>query len=775
MRPTGQLPMPLLLQALILLLVASNAATNAASVIERLLPANVIAGAAITVTNLVNPGAEVLVYAIEESVPTGWSISQVNSFGSVDLEQGKIKWGPFFDNQPRVLTYRLRPPTMARGEIDFSGMGSFNGATVPITGATRMRVSAGEIPGGSNEIISRLPPLYLPGGTLNLTNQVRLASETLVYAIEDQVPKGWQIGEVNHGGQFDAAAGKIKWGPFFDRVERELICELKPPNSSTGLVTFAGLGSFDGEEIAVGGNRQRLASLSTVVREMPAQFQPSERISVTLVATPAPKTTVFAIQESIPKGWSVGEISHDGTFDPQLRTMKWGPFFTDANTRITYTATAPDAVTNGLATFAGLAVFDGLSVPIIGQGQLMALASQVVREMSAEFLAGTPLTITNRAIPDVTVTTYAVEDEVPVGWIVESMSHDGKFDVTERKVKWGPFFDREHRLLTCTLMSPANVQGTVFFKGTGSFNGLGARIAGRQETRAVSLASLNSIVRSLAASVRVGRWAGVTNRVFAAEGISVHAIEDQVPSDWTATNISHSGAFDSREGKVKWGPFFDATARELTYQLSPSPRADGSATFTGAGSFNGARVPTSGASTIVAIANHNPVAREDSFERLATESITMRASSLLSNDSDPEGDPLSLIEVAAASSAGVPIGYANGQITYLPATVFDQSDSFTYKISDGFGGDAVGSVKLVVIKPGPSANRVGLETLPSGSVRLRFVGIPGRRYRIEAAESLATPAWATLASRVASVRGDFELEDLDAPRFAVRFYRTVSP
>jgi hypothetical protein len=51
--------------------------------------------------------------------------------------------------------------------------------------------------------------------------------------------------------------------------------------------------------------------------------------------------------------------------------------------------------------------------------------------------------------------------------------------------------------------------------------------------------------------------------------VTVHAVEDGVPPGWTVANVSGSGAFDARNAKVKWGPFFDALPRTLSYQATP--------------------------------------------------------------------------------------------------------------------------------------------------------------------------------------------------------------
>jgi len=66
-----------------------------------------------------------------------------------------------------------------------------------------------------------------------------------------------------------------------------------------------------------------------------------------------------------------------------------------------------------------------------------------------------------------------------------------------------------------------------------------------------------------------------------ASGTMNYLIEDTPPAGWTVSNISHSGAFDEATGKVKFGPFFDSTARNLTYDLTIPATETGDKTFSG--------------------------------------------------------------------------------------------------------------------------------------------------------------------------------------------------
>lgn len=90
------------------------------------------AGQPLTITLTVTPGPSVDVYAVEERLPEGWTMRNVSANGSADSRLGRIRWGPFFDNQPRSFTYLATPPADLIGT--FTGVASFDGRSFPAEG-----------------------------------------------------------------------------------------------------------------------------------------------------------------------------------------------------------------------------------------------------------------------------------------------------------------------------------------------------------------------------------------------------------------------------------------------------------------------------------------------------------------------------------------------------------------------------------------------------------------------------------------------------------------
>jgi hypothetical protein len=96
-------------------------------------------------------------------------------------------------------------------------------------------------------------------------------------------------------------------------------------------------------------------------------------------------------------------------------------------------------------------------------------------------------------------------------------------------------------------------------------------------------------------------------------------------------------------------------------------------------------------------ANNPPVAVNDSAATQQNKAVTVN---VLLNDSDPDGNALSVTAVGSASH-GTAVIQANGSVLYTPSSNYVGSDSFSYTISDGNGGTASATVAVTVTAPPP--------------------------------------------------------------------------
>jgi hypothetical protein len=100
-------------------------------------------------------------------------------------------------------------------------------------------------------------------------------------------------------------------------------------------------------------------------------------------------------------------------------------------------------------------------------------------------------------------------------------------------------------------------------------------------------------------------------------------------------------------------------------------------------------------------ANRAPVAVDDRAATGAGAPLTLNAASLLANDRDPDGDPLSVTQVAATNATHGTVTLAGGKVSYAPAAGFSGAAAFSYTIADGRGKTAAARVLVTVRPPAP--------------------------------------------------------------------------
>lgn len=184
-------------------------------------------------------------------------------------------------------------------------------------------------------------------------------------------------------------------------------------------------------------------------------------------------------------------------------------------------------------------------------------------------------------------------------------------------------------------------------------------------------------------------------------------------------------------------------------------------------------------------ANSAPSPGADSIQRFASRSVSVSVTqtTLLANDTDIDGDlPLTIIGVSGAASGQATVSRSNGYVFYDPAPGFTGADSFMYQVQDSLGATAFATVRVSINSGNPPVNAtlIGLEPATGGGTqaRLTFTDVPGRTYRVEYTNSLATQPIdrVSLGFATADAEGQFEIIDLfPSPRPPQRFYRAIPP
>ncbi len=98
------------------------------------LPTNYVVGVPFTATIVVTPTAGVRAYALEETPPFGFSITNITEGGLFCPLTRKIRWGVFSNAEPITVSYQLMAATNSPSVAKFAGVLSCNGINQPITG-----------------------------------------------------------------------------------------------------------------------------------------------------------------------------------------------------------------------------------------------------------------------------------------------------------------------------------------------------------------------------------------------------------------------------------------------------------------------------------------------------------------------------------------------------------------------------------------------------------------------------------------------------------------
>ncbi len=129
--------------------------------------------------------------------------------------------------------------------------------------------------------------------------------------------------------------------------------------------------------------------------------------------------------------------------------------------------------------------------------------------------------------------------------------------------------------------------------------------------------------------------------------------------------------------------------------------------------------------------NSAPTAVDDTFTGNEDGSITGDVTpGTVGQDSDPDGHTLTIVDVdgnalngitpVVAPANGTLVLNADGTFTYTPNTNFNGTDSFRYRISDGFGGTAEATVTINVtsINDAPTNTVPGAQTTTEDTARV---------------------------------------------------------
>lgn len=120
-----------------------------------------------------------------------------------------------------------------------------------------------------------------------------------------------------------------------------------------------------------------------------------------------------------------------------------------------------------------------------------------------------------------------------------------------------------------------------------------------------------------------------------------------------------------------------------------------------------------------------PVAGDDAAN--VAEDSGANAVNVLGNDTDPNGDTLTVVSVTQGTHGSVVITGGGTGVSYTPAANYNDPDSFTYTISDGNGGEdtATVSVNVTPVNDAPVASPDVYDTNSNTPLHVAAPGVLG--------------------------------------------------
>ncbi|WP_234831013.1 DUF4082 domain-containing protein [Rhodopseudomonas palustris] len=196
-------------------------------------------------------------------------------------------------------------------------------------------------------------------------------------------------------------------------------------------------------------------------------------------------------------------------------------------------------------------------------------------------------------------------------------------------------------------------------------------------------------------------------------------------TDADGDTLTITGAGLGVNGTAAW----IANTNSVTF--IPTPGYSGPASFTYAISDGKGGTANGTVNLTVSPSSNNPpvVTNDSGFSIARNTVLTINGSSLLANDTDLDGDPLTITGVSGGVHGAASFDAQTNIVSFTPAAGYTGVASFIYSISDGKGGTASGTVSLNVTAP---PNQAPVANADSG-----FTTVQGTTLSLPAATLLA--------------------------------------
>ena len=297
-----------------------------------------------------------------------------------------------------------------------------------------------------------------------------------------------------------------------------------------------------------------------VLRSPDATYCPNTAKRVRILLSPPSSAAAIAIEDVPPAGWTVGVVSDGGVYDAANGTVRWGPIFAPFPAEVWYEI-MPANDTAGPKCFSGIISIDGANRPICGDECLEPCCPFMAADTPQPACGPCPMgtcsacsngSCLNGAISLCEVIGYAC------AWL--RGCHDDISGVTRAAYIW------------------RNGECYCWNEGLGNWYPAGCDSsasvccepsAGEPASAGIDNDGGSAIASVTTAGLRAQRDAvTISIQLTPPQGASASAVELVLPKDWKVLSVG-DGAHDVANGKVKWGPYFEAASRVVTVQVRP--------------------------------------------------------------------------------------------------------------------------------------------------------------------------------------------------------------
>jgi Immunoglobulin domain len=302
--------------------------------------------------------------------------------------------------------------------------------------------------------------------------------------------------------------------------------------------------------------------------------------------------------------------------------------------------------------------------------------------------------------------------------------------------------------------------------------GFGPKSAGSQRLvakliRPLGMTATGTALRTMPSVMNPAAQFDVSLTITPDARTTTQLFEEQLPIGWQAINITAGGSADTNFNKVKWGPYFDATPRTLTYTVVPPAGINGAFTLSGLAGFDGNVITISGQSNVVLGPLPMIIAQPQSQTAVAgmdvSFTVTATGTAPLSYQWRKDG-----LELAGQTTSALA----------LTNVIRAQSGLYSVVISNAVGKVTSSNALLRVLVPQRLQSPQRLE---DGRFVLLFGDQDGgllslgdlANFEVDVSTDLISTNWIRFTNGFTLTNGMILFNDPDATNYSHRFYRVI--